>query len=247
MEVLTIKSINSLMETIEMLYSRNESRIWFRGQPNAIWDLIPSVQRSHPDSEHIITNDFYIRVKQILPNPPQKENYSAWLSMMQHYWLPTRLLDWSMSPLIAMYFAVENYFNQGADTDACIWCLRPSVLNEKMGFGSYIYPSDAYTVQRMLVRAFKEKEVIEPVFEDKIIACCSVQNDLRMYSQQSAFTVHNTKKKLVDFCDDETLYKIIIPSYIRKDLLKHLDFCGINQGFIYPDMEHIALDIRYRR
>jgi len=45
---------------------------------------------------------------------------------MQHYRLPTRLLDWSFSPLIAAYFAVRE--TTDADEDACIWALAPSVL-----------------------------------------------------------------------------------------------------------------------
>lgn len=247
MEEFTIQSIDDLMKVIQELHHRQNDRLWFRGQQDASWDLVPSVKRGcFPARENFITNDFYIRVKQILPNPPQKENYAAWLSIMQHYWLPTRLLDWSMSPLIAMFFAVEDYIKYGAETNACIWCLRPRVLNEQLGFGSFILPADAYTVQRMLVRAFKENEPIEPEFEDKIVACCSVQNDLRMYSQQSAFTVHNTDRLLKNFCGQETLYKIIIPANARSTFLMNLDFFGINQGFIYPDMEHISKDIKNR-
>lgn len=245
MKEYTINSIDDLMLLIQMLLKDKNERLWYRGQSDASWDLVPSVLRKDfSNVESFITNDFYIKVRQILPNSPQKENYSAWLSMMQHYWLPTRLLDWSMSPLIALFFAVEN--KQEKDVDSCLWCLYPRSLNDKLGFGPFILPSDAYTVQQMLVRAFKDKEKIEAQFEDKIVACCSVQNDLRMYSQQSAFTVHNTDRKLVDICDDEMLCKFIIPSYARSKFLHALDIFGIHQGFIYPDMEHIAKDIRNR-
>lgn len=45
---------------------------------------------------------------------------------MQHYGVPTRLLDWSENPLVALYFAVEN---KDKETDAAIWMLRPNKLN----------------------------------------------------------------------------------------------------------------------
>lgn len=243
----TVRSIDDLMIVIRILLNKRNERLWFRGQQDASWELIPSVQRNDLSSrESYITNDFYIRSKQILPNPPKKDEYSAWLSLMQHYWLPTRLLDWSMSPLIALYFAVEHQDPEISETDACIWCLYPRSLNEQFGFGNLILPSDAYTVQCMLVRAFKDNEIIDAQFEDRIVACCSVQNDLRMYSQQSAFTVHNTKHRLIDLCDEQLIIKIIIPSSCRNEFLQNLDIFGINQAFIYPDMEHIARDIRNR-
>jgi len=172
-----------------------------------------------------------------------KTNYSAWMAMMQHYGLPTRLLDWSMSPLIAAFFATEKY-EKHKDVDACIWVLFPRLLNLNEGFGDFVMPNDAFSVQEMLVRAFKNNAHIDNEFEDKIMACCSTEKDLRMYSQQATFTVHNTYRKIIDVCTSDMLCKLIIPEERRKYFLESLDYFGINQGFIYPDMEHIACEIR---
>ena len=211
-----IYSIDDLIEEIRKLKGvYGKQPIWFRGQEDREWHLEPSIHRGKLfERENYVTNDFYIYVNQIEDNAPHKDNYAAWMSLMQHYGLPTRILDWSSSPLVACYFALEK--NREENNDSCIWVLVPRKINIQEGFGEYVYPIDAYTVQQMLMPAFKDKAKFEDKYKDKIIACHSVKKDLRMYSQQSSFTVHNSQRKLEDICDDETLFKFVIPHYCKK-------------------------------
>lgn len=238
-----IDSMDCLINQIKKLKREyGKQPIWFRGQENSRWHLIPSIQRGNLiQKENYITNDFYIYVNQIEDNMPNKTNYAAWMSLMQHYGLPTRILDWSSSPLIACYFALEK--NRGLQEDACIWVLIPRKVNKQEGFGNCVYPIDAYTVQQMLTPAYKSNVELESKFVDKIIACHSVEKNLRMYSQQASFTVHNSKKMLEDICDSDTLYKFIIPYSYKQELYEAVDILGISTSFIYPDMEHVSRDI----
>jgi len=240
----TIYTIEELLNFITELNIQHGQRIWFRGVANKEWKLCPSIQRTSEriKAERYITNDFYIKAKQVMENAPEKKNYSAWMSIMQHYGLPTRLLDWSSSPLIATFFAVEQY-GKYPNADAAIWVLAPGLLNESQGFGNCIFPVDADTVQNMLLPAFKEKGHIDEL-KDKIIACHSTENNLRMYSQQANFTIHNSEKKLTEICNSEMLYKIIIPSSARERLLYDLEIFGITESYIYPDLDHISKDIK---
>lgn len=102
-----VRTIDELLQFVNSLYQKHGLRLWYRGEEDAGLALLPSIQRSQKrvDIERYITNDFYIRAKQILTNAPEKHNYAAWVSLMQHYGLPTRMLDWSLSPLIASFFA----------------------------------------------------------------------------------------------------------------------------------------------
>ena len=240
----TINSIDELLDFVKLLNEKHNQRLWFRGVSDESWHLIPSAQRNQKriEAERYITNDFYIRAKQVLDKSPEKKNYAAWVSILQHYGLPTRMLDWSSSPLIAAFFAVEKY-NMFPDINACIWVLAPGLLNEKEGFDNCIYPVDADTAQNMLLPAFKENGEVEEL-KDKIIACHSTENNLRMYSQQANFTIHNSLKRLEDICDSNMLYKIIIPSSACKNFYASLEIFGITESYVYPDLDHISHDLK---
>ncbi len=240
----TISSIDGLLNFIRKLNEKHGLRLWYRGVADNTWPLLPSIQRNEYriGAERYITNDFYIKAKQVLEKAPEKKNYSAWMSIMQHYGLPTRLLDWSQSPLVSVFFAVEKY-SDFPETDACVWVLAPGKLNEIEGFGNCIYPVDADTIQNMLLPAFKENGHVEEL-NDKIIACHSTENNLRMYSQQANFTIHNSRRRLEDICDENTLYKIKIPAGAREYFLYSLEIFGITESFVYPDLDHISHDLK---
>lgn len=244
MIVQEIRTIDELLQFVSSLHEKHGMRLWYRGEENASLTLIPSIQRSKKrlDAERYITNDFYTRARQIIDNPPLKQNYAGWVSLMQHYGLPTRMLDWSLSPLIAVFFATETYKTL-SDRDGCVWVLVPGLLNEKEGFGNCIYPIDADTTQEMLLPAFKHAHH-NPELVNRILACSSTANDLRMYSQYSNFTVHNSLEHLEDICDENMLFKIIIPHERKKYFFDSLRVLGITESFVYPDLDHISADLK---
>jgi hypothetical protein len=120
---------------------------------------------------------------------------------MQHFGLPTRLLDWSNSPLVAAFFAIEHRQNKKdavPDYDSCIWAIAPSKLNEAQGFESYLYPLDAQTLRPLIRPAFKGKDTV-----DKIAAAWAVETDPRMQVQQGAFTIHSSRVPINHLYKDE--------------------------------------------
>lgn len=239
MQQYEINTFDDLCNIIQNIQEKENSTLWYRGHVNNNWEILPSIQRTNlRNKERIISHSFYHSATQISDEKINYFAYDKWVAKMQHYGIPTRLLDWSYSPLIALYFATKE-----RAADACIWILLPSKLNAMQDFGPYIYPIDSCTALEMLKPAFSDKDLDRSV-TDKILACFSTNNDLRMYSQQAAFTIHNTKNKLIDYFG--ILYKINIP-YKKLDYFKNiLNTVGITDSFIFPDLEHIAKDVLRR-
>lgn len=236
---------NDLCSIIEKLEERvlfcsggliTDPTLWYRGQANCEWDIMPSIQRiKQATSEHVLCHSFYHGVSQINSSRIPKHSYDQWISLMQHYGLPTRLLDWSYSPLVALFFALDNDEKYG-NCDASITVLIPEFLNQAQGFDPYIYPIDSRTAINMLEPAFYEGSVKS----DKILACFSTSNDLRQYAQRSGFTIHDSPKTIREICDNESLYTIIIPKSRKEYFKKLLYSLGIREGFLFPDIDHVA-------
>lgn len=100
---------------------------WFRGQPNAAFDLNPGVFRSldFERSERQMLDEF--KHSALSRSDVHPEDYWDWLVLAQHHGLPTRLLDWSENPLQALFFAVSGV--SSADVDAKLFVLKPKDLN----------------------------------------------------------------------------------------------------------------------
>ena len=87
------------------IYSRKDGRIYYRGESNKDYDLIPSVFRDN----HYPREDYYYR-EMMVRCPETFGNLSRLdrLVTMQHYNCPTRLLDITANPLVALYFACKT-------------------------------------------------------------------------------------------------------------------------------------------
>ena len=122
MEIESIQ--NFLSYAYGKYFSKERGRWVFRGHSDTRYQLIPSVGRGKHTSEDRPKHekslfDIFCREAQIqlavLPT-----NDWEWLSLAQHHGLPTRLLDWSYNPLVAIYFSVES----GSSVDGELFALH---------------------------------------------------------------------------------------------------------------------------
>lgn len=113
----TYYSLEGYISCIKEIYEREKQNdckkhLFFRGQADASWTLTPKVLREKKYNEKELVLDFYHY------GPLHSFNYDldndrlSLLTDMQHYEVPTRLLDWSLSPLSSLYFAVESSRNK---------------------------------------------------------------------------------------------------------------------------------------
>ena len=241
-EELLIHNIGELADSVSQIHNRFGERLWYRGQSDADRGLIPSILRPEytKANERHLSNAFRIRANRVLDNAPQKEDYSAWLSLMQHYGLPTRMLDWSASPLVAAFFATEKEKR----TDSCIWVLRPRLLNKTEIGDDRLYPADSRLANRLLRCAFAGDTKLTDQEKDIVMACHSTQKDLRMYAQQSCFTIHNSYRTIEGINCANLLFKLIIPNENRKNIRDSINALGISRSYCFPDLENIALDLK---
>ena len=120
-------------EFLKLITSAPYSNWAFRGERHAHWPLSTSLSRyfqdfgihpqAWPEQEDRILRIFKRKGHQYLGQPPALIDDFQWLALMQHHGAPTRLLDFTWSPYVAAFFALER-----ATGEAAVWALNPSEL-----------------------------------------------------------------------------------------------------------------------
>ena len=200
--------------------------LWYRGHANHRWELKTFIARQKTPSP-ILEKKLRLRF----------ENHTTFLDpashplrmdkcnfLMQHHGLPTRLLDWTTSPLVALYFAVCD--DKKDNIDACIWQLDPSQLNHFYGYNEPIVKC-------------KNKHFTQ--MSGETLAIHAPYTNLRMMAQRSEFTLH-AHYDAIDSAVSASVFlkKITISKKIKRELRSKLNSLGINRGTLFPDLDNIA-------
>ena len=120
-------SLRLLDMLMEVFYKMGTYRPWWRGHADSRWRLLPHAYRGtrSSDDERNYCLHFMTKAPARYPNCPT--NDLDWLFLMQHHGLPTRLLDWTESPLIGLFFAV--WTPQYDHIPGTLWALNTIKLN----------------------------------------------------------------------------------------------------------------------
>lgn len=245
LRVYPVKSIEDVLDTAMKFLAMGLGYAWFRGQPAARndWQLLPKAFRGTKLlNEYRLATEFRLRAAGRATSLPPWEDAASWLCLMQHYGLPTRLLDWSTSPLIAAFWSVFDPRNEHAEEEGEIFCFHPAQFNRSLGYPADIFPlcMDHSTVATLCRGAFTAGTVNSG--NQDICAAMPQHRDLRMMIQQSMFTVHNTAVALEDLPNaTKQIIRLSVDKDAKKKISEQLRACGINIAYLFPDLSNLSM------
>ncbi len=233
------------------------SRSWFRGHSKIFGELTPGIfrkgydspLRSRRDIEFDLITKFKLNAPSLESNLPDYNDHVSWLFLMQHHGLPTRLLDWSESILIALYFVViENKSDDGE-----LWAMYPDALNERSGFFGIALPNSrklrylASKPVRNNPEELKEELKLKEIPKYPLAIQPSM-NFSRMVSQLSVFTIHPEPLPNCTIPDllqeKENIVRYIIPANSKGELLRDLAALGITPRTLRPDLDSLSATLK---
>lgn len=244
--ILQISQVGDLLGLVrahqEALNHLGSRELWFRGHAKASWKLSPLIFR--PEYAHCQEKRLALHFKRHAPiryvdcpRTSATEEFD-WLSLMQHYGLPTRLLDWSTSIEVAAYFAVSA---SDYKSNAAIWVLQGDQLTKNQTWAS-MYPArktGQYHPDHLDVSSIARDgtpDVILPVIPTAV--------DLRMLLQQARFTIHGSRMPLEDHTlAGRFLAKITIPKRAREILRLNLKLLGRRRSELFPDLDSLSKEL----
>lgn len=152
-----------------------QTPIWiFRGMGNVNYELKTNLERAFDEfntpadqrlnCEKCLIHDFRRRVRNLTLNLPPDEDNLAWLALMRHWGAPTRLLDWTYSFWVAVYFALEGpleYKRNGVVRPAIVWAIDRKGLADRF---DKVIGSEPEAKLKKVVPYMRLKETFDTVF-----------------------------------------------------------------------------------
>lgn len=248
--------------------SRYRSPYVFRGLSDVSYRLETSLMRLRGPywqlEKHLLRN-FRKYAQASMVGKPVGQPDSLWhlLAMAQHHGLPTRLMDWTYSPYIALHFALANL--ERFDTDGVIWSvdfekahqLLPQTFKEQLASeGAQAFTVDLLTSQGRQdhescsgEKAFQEYVQTMTQFEDQgkvgefLLFFEPPSIDERIVNQYALFSVMPNSRRVVDDWlnhHPELFRRIIIPAGIKWECRDKLDQCNITERVLFPGLDGLS-------
>jgi hypothetical protein len=232
-------------ESWDETLGRFRSRFAFRGLSDACYRLETTLMRLGGDFaglEHHLMRNFkkYAHGQEMEGN-----SFWHWMSVAQHYGLPTRLLDWTYSPFIAMHFATANICK--FSVDGVIWAVNyvttHELLTDTLRRKLDEEGANVFTVE-MLAELIKNKEQLSSMAgDDSVIFFEPPSMEDRIINQHAFFSVMADPER--SLCDclhkyPEMWRKIIIPAELKWEIRDKLDQANITERVLFPGLDGLS-------
>lgn len=254
LEVILTKVVRTVAEYVEYIESLIGSHnLWFRGVASPKFKPIPSIVWK--DANHVegaLEHGFLQSYKTYIDD----SNLNKWelYALMQHHGLPTRLLDWSESALVALYFALSS--DPTLEGNRAVWVLNPFELNRKSAGDAILYCPAVIDTSKIDKHGVKVNfsaylppnsapEIDDDEYPELPLAIHSTKKIRRVSSQKGCFTVHgsnpNSIDQIFDNYDHFHMIEISISnSNVREKMLHTLERFGIDEEFIFQDLDSLC-------
>jgi len=217
--------------------------LYYRGHANAKWQLLPGLARIDPSIiascspptvrrlEEDLYSEFLTQAGGLLPRANGDwDNVFA----MQHHGMPTRLLDWTETFAIALFFALR-----GASETACVWILDPFELNR-----SSIGRPETFDCSE-LGTSYRDAFFGNATFLHDGAAAISVIRHLpRISSQRATFTLHGNLHVSLEKLYPTVVTKIPLPVTAHAEAREYLALAGVSEFSLFPDLDGLAREMR---
>jgi FRG domain-containing protein len=188
-------------------------------------------------SEAQLLDTFKLRARRYLDHAPRSD--WEWLFEMQHHGLPTRLLDWTESYLVALYFAVRD---ADGKHDAAVWATNPWWIN-RQALGDYkLFSADAPDASPWQPGVPRDK------LPSSVLAIRPVYGSARIQAQRGVFTIHGTNvsglDSLINMSADACMRKFVPPAPSIYRIHGELTRAGITESLVLPELPGLCRELK---
>jgi hypothetical protein len=251
-----------IKDTEDLIRSMNElpNNFIYRGHADSSWKLESTLERTIGDNwsselakkfEDHYLNLFKSKYHIYNGNEHEPKSKLAWLSVMQHYGAPTRLIDFTESPYIALYFALEAY-DPLLKNDLSIYAIDyNAIMDESLAYISKRDSSFKKTRNEIIGRQDELFDDVVDRFSYEVVWITEpLELNARIDRQSGTFLISGDKEKRIEDLLTNEMYsevlikKFIIPSSIYENIYALLRKMNINAKTIYGDLGGLAKSIK---
>jgi hypothetical protein len=168
----------------------------------------------------------------------------GWLALAQHHGLPTRLLDWTYSRLVALHFATEDPAT--FDADGVVWCIDFVKANTRLpsSLRHLLDEEGSDTVTIEMLRAFRSFAEFDRLSRDPFVVFLEPPAmDRRILNQHALFSLMSSPTASLDewlAAHPELSRRVRIPAALKWEIRDKLDQANVNERVLFPGLDGLS-------
>lgn len=286
-----VRTLPEFIDTLEKLkfqfsHSKEAMDLWYRGVSNCNHSLQPRIYREievnagkaakteslsfvqgrkkeYSASEYEILSHFIKEASGYLPHLPREDDL-IWMEYAQHFGVPTRLLDFSANPLVALYFCCKN----GPQKDGAVWVLNEVNFQHWSCHAQFVLRNQGITrrqiIDHIIAKQLKPEAAVscddQKVLMDRPVSYIPHHIDQRMAAQSSRFLIWGHDSRSLDAMagkdhhldlsshgkaglvvnERRFLFQFKIPAASKDSILKQLRIYGMSEKTLFPGLDGIG-------